>query len=227
MLFSSLVTIVPIACAAAPASSPSELQSILANPQAYDGKRVTVTGLAEIGGAEFSLYPDERSQRTVGKAAFIWLDSNGPRYDRFNGYWMKVTGIVEARRHGPFNTDPCEIKLEHFELLTKAPLKDTRIYGIFRNDTSTPVNVRIYRPDGYSDFGVPPGTTSTEGIEQHSSAVVTSLSGKLIAKVDLLPPKAQAQYFDPVNRSYYYRIADSKIEPVPPRETKTWKIYRP
>src|ERR1043166_8225057 len=77
MLFSSLVTIVPIACAAAPASSPSELQSILANPQAYDGKRVTVTGLAEIGGAEFSLYPDERSQRPVGKAAFICLDSNG------------------------------------------------------------------------------------------------------------------------------------------------------
>ena len=213
-----------VAYAATPASFASELQKILANPQTYDGKRVTVTGVAEIGGAEFSLYPDQRSQRNAGKAAFIWLDSNGPRYDRFNGHWVRVTGIVEPRRHGPFNTDPCEIKLERLELLPKAPLKDSSIYGVFRNDTRNPVKVTVYWPDGYSSFDLPPGETSNEGLEKNSTAVVTTLAGKVVARSRLTPEKRR--YYDSAHRSYYFQIADSKIELVAPTDAAQWKIYR-
>ena len=209
------------------AAPTTDFQKVLTEPRAFNGKRVTLIGVASISGAEFYLYPGADEARKAGAAVFVDRNLKGPRLDRLSNHWLKVTGIVRAERHGPFNDNPCEVWLERFEVLPEPPLPSHNIYGIFRNDTSTPVNVRIYRPDGYSDFGVPSRSTSTQGIEQHSSAAVTSPSGKLIAKSDLIPSKGQSQYFDSVNRSYYYRIGDSKIELVPPGETKAWKIYRP
>lgn len=211
----------------APTAYPSDFQRLLANPEAFDGKRVTLTGVASIGGATFYLYPNEDEARNVGAAVFINRNLEGPRYDKFSNHWLKVTGIVNAKRHGPFNNDPCEIWLEHFEVLRKASLEHRNIYGVFQNDTSSLVNVTIHWRDGYSNFGVPPGETSTEGITKDGTAVVTTEKGKLIGKSDLVPPGISSRYFDSAHRSYYYRITDSKIEIVPVAKTRGWTVYRP
>jgi hypothetical protein len=215
------------ALANASAASSSDFERLLANPQAFDGKRVTLTGVASIGGAEFYLYPNEDEARKAGTAVFVNRNLEGPRYDKFSDHWLKITGIVNAERHGPFNNDPCEIWLEHFEVLRKASVRHRNIYGVFRNDTSSLVNITIYRPDGYSNFGMPPRETSTEGITKEDRAVVTTATGKLIAKSNLVPLGTSSRYFDSAHHSYYYRITDTKIEMVPVAETSGWNVYRP
>ena len=205
----------------------TDFQKLLAAPALFDGKRVTLIGVASIGGAEFYLYPTAREARKAGAAVFINRNLEGPRLDKFSNHWLKVTGVVNARRHGPFNFDSCEIWLEHFDVLPKPPLPNRNIYGVFKNDTPNLVKITVYRPDGYATWEIQAGATSTEGIEQGSTAKATTSSGKLIAKSDLIPSKALSQYFDSVHRSYYYRITTNKIEFVPPGETKGWNVYRP
>lgn len=126
----SAVTMLFLACAAAAPSS-SVLQQVLKNPGAFDGKRVIVTGLADIGGTEFWLYPDARAARRGGDAVFVDRDLKGPLYEELDRHFVKVTGKIKANGTGPLGARVCQLSLERIEPLPIPPVPDTRVYGCF------------------------------------------------------------------------------------------------
>lgn len=204
----------------------SDFKELLADPRAFNGKRVTLIGVAEIGGDEFFLYPDEHARRVGDSGVFI-SSLNNVTFQRFNNYWLKVTGIVNANTHGPLGTDPCEVMLDRLEPLPLPPIADVNIYGIFRNDTTETVTLKVATPTGYSIFDLQPHSTTPPGVITRGNVEVSTPSGQLIARAKLVPSKLAAEFFDPVRRAYYYRIVDKKVELVSPHETKEWNISWP
>lgn len=208
-------------------ASSSDFEKLLATPPKFDGKQVTLIGVAEIGGDEFFLYPDARARRLGRPAVFIARDPNGPTYQRYNNHWLKVSGIVSARAHGPLGTDPCEVRAENVGALPRPPIPDVNIYGVFRNDESDTITLKVSTPNGYSIFDVRPHSTTPPGVISRGSVEATTASGRTLAKAELLPRRSAEQYFDAVRRSYYYRVIDAKIELVTPSETTKWGVFWP
>jgi hypothetical protein len=205
----------------------SDFERLLKNPAEFDDRRVTLIGVAEIGGDEFFLYPNGDARRLGDPAVFVARDPKGPMYGRFNNHWVRVTGIVNAHAHGPLGSEPCEIRLLRIEPLPRAPVADVNIYGVFRNDRSDTVTLKFAAPTGYSIFDLGPQSITPPGIIAHGSVEVTRLSGKLIAKAELVPRGSPERYFDAARRTYYYRIIGGRIDPVLPDKAKEWHIYWP
>src|SRR6267143_3938481 len=78
-------------------------------------------------------------------------------------------------------------------------------YGVFRNDTSNPVRVSIVSSSGqkYGELTVAPHTIAKTNIG-NGKAAVSTLSGKPLARCELMPPKLIRQYYDFDNRAFYY-----------------------
>lgn len=203
----------------------SDLQRLLANPNAFDGKRVTVAGLADIAGAEFWLYPNVRAAKQGDTAVAIsWDLSKGPVYKKFDRHWVKVTGVVDAKAHGPLGAAPCEIWAERVEALPYPPLPDPYIYGVFRNDTPSTVDLKFSSPTGYADaLNISPGDVTDAHTIAKGTITASTRSGKLLAKGNLIPSSGAERYFDAKTRTYYYRITVGKIELVQPSEAKRWR----
>ncbi len=205
------------------ASSPSDFQKLLVDPKAFDAKRVTLVGIADVYGYGFFLY--ERALRDgkpdFSRSVFVVDKPNRTLPSELDKHWVKVTGQVDARAGGPYGTEPCEIKLDHFDALPIPPLKERRTFGIFRNDTSSPVIFKISGPDGYSTSKLGPSAKTIEGIDDKNTVVASTPAGTLIAKSSI-SSRSVGKYFDPINRTYYYRITNGKIELVSPTEGKAW-----
>jgi hypothetical protein len=98
-----------------------DLREIIAHPQTFDGKEITTKGLAAlggIGGNALYLYPDFD---TAAKGAFdvhhaAYVPDKLMKFRSFtmedHRCWFAVTGIVRARRHGPWGDNPCEIEIK-------------------------------------------------------------------------------------------------------------------
>jgi hypothetical protein len=209
------------------AAPSSDFKRLLAHPAAFHGKRVTLTGVAKIGGSEFFLYPDVSALRDSKPAVFVAQNPRGAMYDKFNNHWLKVTGIVNAKGHGPLGGDTCELRLERVEPLPRPSLPDRNIYGVFRNEGPATVTLKVSAPSGYSVFDIPPHFTAPPGVISNGTVEVTTRSGKLLAKANLLPRGAAERYFDNAHRTYYYRVTEKTIDLVWPSETTRWDVYWP
>lgn len=207
----------------------SDFQLLLADPSAFEGKRVTLTGVASVDGAEFFLYPNTQAAKegNLSRSVFVARDLKGPPYDRFNNHWLSVTGIVTAKGHGPVGFQGPLIWLERVESLPYPPLPDRRIYAIFRNDCADTVTVKVSAPNGYSMFDVRPFSTAPPGVIATGTAEVTDASGKVMLRTPLPPPRSAGKYFDPLHRAYYYHITGNRIDLVRPSETTKWDVYWP
>src|SRR6266446_715074 len=85
-----LLTLLALALIAATESPvhASEFDELLKHPKTFNGRRVTLVGLAEIGGSEFFLYPDVQSAKRGENAIFVdahILNENS--YQKFNNHW--------------------------------------------------------------------------------------------------------------------------------------------
>lgn len=207
----------------ASAQNKSAFQQLIADPKAFHGKRITLTGVAEISGAEFILYPDERAARRGAPTVSLNVDFNGKRHDYLTGHWMEVTGTVDAQRRGTFGTDVSELNNVQYIVLAKQPLSNLHVIGVFRNETSASVLVTVYRTDGHSKFEIPPGDTRTQGIDNAVTVEVRTKSGIVVAKAAL--DHSSKRYFDSHNRRFYYRIKRDRVETVLPKEAKGWKVF--
>jgi len=91
----------------------SDFEQLVKNAKKFNGKRVTVVGLAEIGGSEFFLYPDVQSAKRGENAIFVdahILNENS--YQKFNDHSLKITGIVDTGIRPPLGVGECSIVLE-------------------------------------------------------------------------------------------------------------------
>jgi len=173
--------------------------------------------------SESWLYPSPRELRKGGDAVFVDRNLKGRLYEELDRHWVTVTGLVNANGRGPLGVPVCEIKLERIEPLPYAPLPDPYIHGVFRNDTSITIDLKLSSPSGYAyKLNVLPGEVTGAAVITKGSITASTRAGKLLAKGNLVPANSQ-RYFDAATRTYYYRIAPGNVELVSPTEAKAWK----
>jgi hypothetical protein len=219
---------VALIAATASGNPSSDFEQILNNPKRFNGKRVTLVGVAEIGGSEFFLYPDVPSAKKGKNAIFVdahIFDENP--YEKFNNHWLKITGIVDTNLRPPLGIGACSIVLEHLEPLPLASLQDDSIRGVFRNDTGRAIDIKFSAPSGAGYIiDLPPGQVSKASVISKGVVTVSSRSGKLLVTGDLIPSSDSERYFDTKTRTYYYRITDGKIILVSSSEAEEWNHKR-
>lgn len=222
-----LVTLLALALIATTGSAvrASDFEELLKNPKTFNGRRVTLVGLAEIGGSEFFLYPDVQSAKRGENAIFVDAHIlNENPYEKLNNHWLRITGIVDTGIRPPLGVGACSISLERVEPLSNPPLADSSIKGVFKNDTTITIDVKFSTPtgDGYI-VNLPPGHVSKPSTISAGAVAVTAKSGEPVAQGDLVIRPAPNQYFDSENRTYYYRIKHGSITPVVAREASNWR----
>jgi hypothetical protein len=112
----------------------------------FNGKRVTLVGLADIGGSEFFLYPDVRSAKHGENAIFVdaHIFNDNP-YKKFNNHWLKVTGVVDTGIRPPLDVGECSIMLEQLKLLPRSPLREIALEACSRIALDTPSTLSFPR----------------------------------------------------------------------------------
>jgi hypothetical protein len=207
------------------AKAPADFERLLINPQAFHQKRISLTGVAHILGDEFFLYQNgyEAQKAQPSRAVLIVRNLQGPLYSELNNHWVKVTGIVDANAHGLLGTAPCEIALIKLQALARPAFEDRDIYGVFRNDTGTAVNLRAPAPGGYTDVDLKPGQVATFVIATGLAVVNDMASGKMLFKTELNLRAAPKPYRDSGKKIFYYTITKGEIKMVPPDDGKRWK----
>jgi hypothetical protein len=222
-LLLALVTLCLLATAAT-GTEPSEFQRLLKNPKMFNGERVTLVGLAEIGGSEFFLYPDVQSAKRGENAIFVDAHIlNENPYEKFNNHWLKITGIVDVGIRPPLGVGECSIVLERLELFQRPPLRDDSVRAVFQNRTGETIDIKIPTPNGYSyAMRIPPDSATKATRISNGEVTVSKKSGETIAKGTLSWATAD-KYFDRNSRTFYYRISNGAISRVLPREAKNWK----
>ena len=143
-----LFALVALGVLATPATGTpsSEFQRLLKNPKMFNGKRVTLVGLADIGGSEFFLYPDVRSAKHGENAIFVdaHIFNDNP-YKKFNNHWLKVTGVVDRGIRPPLGVGECSIVLEQLKLLPRSPLREIALEACSRIALDTPSTLSFPR----------------------------------------------------------------------------------
>jgi hypothetical protein len=226
----------------------TEFNEVVAHPQAFHNKVVSVIGLAMVEADSFDLFENVSavSQVDLSRAIYVRQGSNVGSYDRFNNRWVRLTGIVDADHHGPLRLvsatgaeiggRPCEISLEKVELLNRPPEKQwPRDLGQFKNETSGAVRVFLSTgaddyygiftlgPGGVGGTALHPGTVATVTPRGKESVVLVP-EGKRIVKDKLLIPPRTRRPDEPTDRIFYYRITEGKIESVPTQDAKDWPL---
>lgn len=205
-------------------TQPSDFQGLLKNPKMFNGKRITLVGLAEIGGSEFFLYPDVQSAKRGENAIFVYAHVlNENPYEKFSNHWLKITGIVDTGIRAPLDFGECSILLEQLKLLPRPPLRDDSVRAVFQNSTGQTIDIKIPMPTGYSyAMRIPPESATKATRISNGEVTVSKRSGETIAK-GTLSKGSDDKYFDRNSRTFYYRITNRRITPVLPREAMNWK----
>ena len=207
-------------------SSAAEFKQLLDDPVAYHHRRVTINGVARVEGLTFELYArpsDANLYAPADRALSISQNVNGPRHDKFDNRWVKVTGIVDAKRHGMWGYR-CVIFLENVQLLRRPPAGPPHVVisGVFRNDGPQDTSVVLLDQAGkiYAEFPVPVHEVNGTGLRK-GAAEVREPSGKVISRYGLLSDR-DSPYLDRASHTYYYRISNGRIEGISPSKAKSW-----
>jgi hypothetical protein len=206
----------------------TDFKSLLGNPKAYDGQRVSITGIVIGNGPEFELFQnvsDALNVRSDSRAFYIIAKGKWSRTRPYDLHWVRVTGTVNANRHG-FWGYACEISLEKIEALSAGPLTTQPMpFGVFRNETRQTVSVRLFessRPQ--AGFQLGPGDSVSLPIND-GRIEVFGVSGALLAK-GTLGAQQDSTFYDRKFGAFYYRITGSRIEKVSPASVNYWEWTR-
>ncbi len=211
-----------ISFAAAPAVN---IQSLLADPKIYEVKRITVEGIARVDGDYVTIYPDSiaATKSDFSKGVSIRGRADAPSYQRLNYHWVRVTGVVNTRLHGPYDAFPFELLSERIESLDRPPITDPNTYIIFRNDMASSITVMTSWPGGSATATLKPG--GLDAVVARSLDVrVTAASGELIAKTSLKPSRVPKSGVDSKRQWIPYAITSKGLELVPLARAQKWRV---
>ncbi len=208
-------------------SAASEFSQILKSPKRFDGKRVTVQGIAEIGGSEFFLYPSRRDLRRGQNAIFVYRDLRHERlYEELNYHWLRITGIVDLKIRPPLGVGECSLVPERVEPMPGRVMKSRFAYAIFKNDTADTINVKFSGMTGATYLmRFAPGDISSAVAIVKGAITAETASGKVVAQGYFMPANGSrdTETHTPPN---YYRISAGKIESVPAENGRQWLKVR-
>lgn len=195
----------------------------LSNSRFYDGRALSVTGVAQIDENRFVIFRDEETARKgdLTHSIFVSQRNRAHNYARFNRNWVEILGTMNADLHGPFGSGyPCEILLERLTPIRPAKeklwLKDL---GEFHNTTSARIRVELASTDGGARFDLLPSGKNTVGIHPGTIAVI-QMSGQQLFKIPLPIPPRTRRANEPDDRVFAYVITTTGVELTIPREVK-------
>jgi hypothetical protein len=219
------LTICLVAATALGATNVKEatFDSVLANPAAYHRQRVSLVGVVVGNGPNFDFFKNASDTRDLPPASkYFYVVPNSKRgiVGPYDLHRVRVIGIVDASRHGLWGY-ACEIILEKIELLSPEPVASpTMPTGIFRNEGTKPVLLRLVGGNPESgDYISPKRITSL--LLGSGYIKVFAVSGALIAETRITI-KRDSPYYDPHNGAFYYRLTDRGIDRVLPILAKGW-----
>jgi hypothetical protein len=223
----STLSAVLVAVAQLSSAAETKFANIFANPSRFNHKRVTITGLADVGGDAFWVWRDAKAWRHAEDKGAIFVAYKIPAeatvspYDYANARFVRVTGTIDTSIHGHLGMDPFSLVLERVEVLPGPRQKEfLPILGYFRNETRYKLHIKITDADGYTVSDIPPGKHSVFAIKK-GAVLLTTPSGKLVAQSRLLP---SPRFYDVQKKIYYFRISNSGIESVVPQNAKGWTL---
>ena len=207
--------------------SETVFDDVVKHPSRFNHKRVTVRGLADVGGDEFALWRDARALKHADLKHYICIAVQFRRgatrnpYEYANLHFVKVTGVVDTDIHCFGGTDPFAIRLERVEVLPGKRLKEFLcVIGFFKNDTPQSIDIQMSWGEALLNLG--PGEITSMAIRKGTTAALNR-SGRRFAQCDLMSPQLGERYYDREIKAYYYRITKNSIEPVLPSDAKEWK----
>jgi hypothetical protein len=204
----------------------TDFSEVVARPELFNHKVVSIVGLALLNGDAFYLFEDVSAASTpdMSRAVYIQHTIHRSFLEQYNDRWVRVTGTVKATIHGPYNAFPCEIRLQKVKILNRPPEKLwPRDVGEFKNETEHAVRVRLYdRAESYyASFSIGPGGINSTALRRDTVAVVSSIPDEShILKTKLpIPPRSRTKD-EPAERILRYRIDDGVIRLVTDTQAK-------
>lgn len=188
-----------------------DLSAIIAHPQKFDGREVTVTGLAADNANGLYVFPTfeaaSKGARNTESATYVPY----PHKEDYNRHWVEVSGVVHAGRHGWAGQNPCEIWMTHFRDLypEKRALWPEDI-GSFLNATSTSIVLE-------TDVAGGAGTATVLNSYQTATVpiipfgrLVVSHGAKVMFTAQLRYPKRRPK--DPPERRFRFVIHEHRLD---------------
>ncbi|MGH8094851.1 MAG: hypothetical protein ACREIF_15490 [Chthoniobacterales bacterium] len=190
-----------------------KLSAIIAHPQEFDGRKVTVIGLAADNGNDLYVFPtfEAASEGRTNTRGAVYVP--GPFKRDYNRHWVEVIGVVHASKHGWAGQNPCEIEMIQFrDLRHEKRLLWPEDIGLFFNATSSPVIVDSeIRSGAGSGTLINPHQTGTALIIPSGQLVVyRGADMKVIFTAKLQYPKRRPEH--PSERSFRFVVHKHSLE---------------
>jgi len=210
--------------------APSTLSDLLATPDNYNQKRITVEGILRGGGEGyvFEMYNTIAEALTMSpwKGIFVvapksWNDC------ACDLRRAQVTGVVNSKHH-MINAYRCVLEAEQMKLLSDdpvAPWPDP--IAVFRNETGKRLFLVFADSEGETAYTAEPKKCTPvsflrEGTVRALSMKTDDTPGRVMAKAIGFVTRPSSPYFDPKNQAAYYRVTGDRIEKVLPTAARSW-----
>jgi len=204
-----------------------DLERLIENPRAYEGKRVCVVGVTEGDGVDFAFFkpPHRESSRSI----LVYQRRDARLYELEDGHWVRLKGIVVPDETGQF---ACKLLLERLQRLDRRPVPGRRIFGMFEN--AGPDSVRLVKVNDAENqmfhMTLAPGdidkTVITDGKIGVFALSPDSSPVRLLSVYPIPASNSAPNYFDKSTQTFYFRVANGTISPVRPdkaqRMRKRW-----
>jgi hypothetical protein len=226
-LLLSLFLLLSIGIVEAAAVEATDFQSLLRNPNAYQHKRVSVTGVVRGNGPTMELFRDASAARSVARASesILVIAPEGWRPGRpYAMRFVRITGTVEATEHG-FWGNPCSIHFQQIEVISERPaLHPDHTIAVIANYSPTSYLIRVDSPDVRARLTISP-KQFLELPRFNGTLKVVREDESVICEIKLETSR-RALNFDPEKMVFYYQIVDGKVEGVSPRIARKWNWRR-
>jgi hypothetical protein len=195
-----------------------DFNHLVSNPAAYEGTCVSIIGVTDGDGLNFTLFrpPDRGPDRSI----LVFQKREPPRYRLRDGHWVKVSGVVAIDKTGLF---ACRLLLENLKALRRAPVPGVRTFGIFANEGPETVQIEMVNTigDDISQMTLAPGDINKTEISEGKFRILTgsasSLPGKVLSISPLPTVDSASNYFEKSTRTFYFSLRNGKATLLKPR----------
>jgi hypothetical protein len=190
-----------------------ELSAVIAHPERFDSREVTVVGLAADNGNGLYVFPTfeaaSKGTRHTQGAAYVPY----PHEVNYHRHWVEITGVVHAERHGWADENPCEIWMTHFrDLRREGRVLWPEDIGLFLNATSATIMFESEVNGGGSEVKeVKPHQSDDAIIIPSGRLIVYKRPGmKVMFTTKLQYPKRRPE--DPSERRFRFAVHENGLE---------------
>jgi hypothetical protein len=235
-LAASLTAVTVLAGSATVLGADVRFDELVRHPERFNGKTVSVVGVAEDGGDRLGIYRDVDVRRRVDLRHFFsayiprefpnYPGTNMGHYAYANARWIRVKGTVDTRIRGRWGTDRFGLRLQSLTLLPRPRLMEFICdSAVILNMTFSEVRIEVKREDGGTYFGIGADDTAYDACISENGTVTAILpNGRRVTSRPLIASQLR-RYYNPRQKEYYYRVTERSVILSPPSEAREWKRY--